>query len=100
MSDDFSNEHTSALASPSQGKAAYQQRLAEFLATFSGLAYETTDIIVEGDRAAAAYVMRARVDGMPIEIQGVMRLTIREGLIERRIDYFDSLTFLHQTGQA
>ena len=37
MSDGFSNQHTSALASPSQGKAAYQERLAEFLATFSGL---------------------------------------------------------------
>ena len=100
MSDGFSNQHTSALASPSQGRAAYQERLAEFLATFSGLTYEVTDILVEGDRAAAAYVMRAEVDGTPIEIQGVMRLTIRDGLIERRVDYFDSLTFLRQTGQA
>ena len=100
MSDDFSNEHTSSLGSPSRGKAAYQERLADFLATFSGLTYEAADIIVEGDRAAAAYVMRARVDGTPIEIQGIMRLTIRGGLIERRVDYFDSLTFLRQTGQA
>ncbi len=100
VSDGFSNQHTSALGSPSQGKTAYQERLAEFLATFAGLTYETTDIVVEGDRAAAAYVMRARVDGTPIEIQGVMRLTIRDGFIERRIDYFDSLTFLRQTGQA
>ena len=100
MSDDFSNEHTSALGSPSRGKAAYQERLADFLATFSGLTYEAADIIVEGDGAAAAYVMRARVDGTPIEIQGIMRLTIRGGLIERRVDYFDSLTFLRQTGQA
>ena len=29
-----------------------------------------------------------------------MRLTVRDGLIERRVDYFDSLTFLRQTGQA
>ena len=100
MSDDFSNQHTSALASPSQGKSAYQERLAEFLTTFAGLIYETTDIIVEGDRAAAAYVMRAEVGGMPIEIQGVMLLTVRNSLIERRTDYFDSLTFLRQTGQA
>ena len=100
MSDDFVNLHTSALASPSRGKAAYQERLADFLATFSGLAYEVSDIIVEGDRAAAAYVMRARVDGSDVEIQGVMRLTVHDGLIERRVDYFDSLTFLRQTGQA
>ena len=44
--------------------------------------------------------MRARVDGTPIEIGGVMRLTVTDGLIERRVDYFDSLTFLRQTGQA
>ena len=100
VDDDFLNLHTSALASPSQGKAAYRERLADFLATFSGLAYEAVDIVVEGDRAAAAYVMRADVDGTPIEIQGMMRLTIRGGLIERRVDYFDSLTFLRQTGQA
>ena len=100
VTDDFSNQHTSALGSPSHGKEAYLERLAEFLATFSGLTYETTDIVAEGDRAAAAYVMRARVDGTPIEIQGIMRLTIRDGLIDRRIDYFDSLTFLRQTGQA
>ena len=100
MSDDFSNQHTSALGSPSQGKATYLERLADFLATFCGLTYETTDIVVEGDRAAASYVMRAQVDGAPIEIQGVMRLTVRDGLIQRRVDYFDSLTFLRQTGQA
>ena len=100
MSEDFSNVHTSALASSSHSKAAYQERLADFLATFAGLAYEVSEIVVEGEQAAAAYVMRARVDGSEIEIQGVMRLTVRGGLIERRVDYFDSLTFLRQTGQA
>ena len=100
VGDGFVNQHTSALGSPSQGKTAYLERLADFLATFSGLTYEAVDIVVEGDRAAAAYVMRAEVDGTPIEIQGVMRLTITDGLIERRVDYFDSLTFLRQTGQA
>ena len=100
VSDDFVNQHTSALGAPSRGKAAYRERLADFLATFSGLTYETADIVVEGDRAAAAYVMRAEVEGTPIEIQGMMRLTITGGLIEHRVDYFDSLTFLRQTGQA
>ena len=100
VSDDFVNRHTSALASPSRGKETYLQRLADFLVTFSGLAYEVRDIIVEGDRAAAAYVMRARVDGSDVEIEGVMRLVVRDGLVVCRVDYFDSLTFLRQTGQA
>ena len=100
VADGFSNVHTSALGLPSQGKAEYVARLAGFLTTFVGLTYEAEEILVEGDRVAAAYVMRARADGKPFELRGVMRLTVRDGLIARRIDYFDSLTFLRQTGQA
>lgn len=100
VSDGFSNVHTSALGLPSQGRAEYRSRLSDFLATFAGLTYEAEEILVEGDRVAAAYVMRASAEGKPFEIRGVMRMTIRDGLIERRTDYFDSLTFLHQTGQT
>ena len=100
VSDGFSNVHTSALGLPSEGKAEYRARLGDFLATFAGLTYEAEEILVEGDRVAAAYVMRAQADGNPFEIRGVMRLIVRDGLIERRTDYFDSLSFLRQTGQA
>ena len=100
MSETFSNVHTSALGSPSKGKAQYRKRLGDFLQTFAGLTYEAEEILANGDRVAAAYVMRAEVDGTPIEIRGVMRFTVRDGLIERRTDYFDSLTFLRQTGGA
>jgi len=44
--------------------------------------------------------MRATYEDHPIEIHGVFRLMVRDGLITRRIDYFDSLTFMRQTGQA
>ncbi len=98
--DDFSNEHTSALGLPSQGKDEYLARLGGFLEAFVGLTFEIEEIIASGDRVAAAYTMRARSDGTPIEIRGVMRMTIRDGLITHRTDYFDSLTFLRQTGQA
>ena len=100
VSEAFSNVHTSALGSPSEGRAQYLHRLGDFLKTFVGLTYEAEEILADGDRVAAAYVMRAEVDGTPIEIRGVMRFTVRDGLIERRTDYFDSLTFLRQTGQA
>ena len=100
MSDGFANVHTSALGLPSEGRGEYRARLADFLATFAGLTYEAEEILVEGDRVAAAYVMRARADNKPFEIRGVMRLIVRDGLIERRVDYFDSLSFLRQTGQA
>ena len=100
VSDGFSNVHTSALGLPSEGRTEYRTRLGDFLATFAGLTYEAEEILVEGDRVAAAYVMRAQADGKPFEIRGVMRLIVRDGLIERRVDYFDSLSFLRQTGQA
>lgn len=100
VNDCFSNVHTSALGAPSQGKAEYLSRLGDFLATFEGLNYEAEEILVEGDRVAAAYVMRARANGKPFEIRGVMRLLITDGLIEQRVDYFDSLSFLQQTDQA
>ena len=100
VSDDFANDHTSALGSGCRGKDAYLERLGEFLSTFEGLAYEAEEILADGGQVAAAYTMRATVEGAPIEIRGVMRLTVRAGLIERRTDYFDSLTFLRQTGQA
>ena len=100
MSDDFSNVHTSALGDPCEGKARYLERLPAFLAKFAGLSYEAEEILVDRDRVAAAYVMRAAYDGTPIEIRGVFRFTIKDGLITHRTDYFDSLTFLRQTGQA
>ena len=100
VTEDFTNEHTSALGSGCQGKDVYLQRLGDYLETFEGLAYEAEEILSDGERVAAAYVMRATVDGAPIEIRGVMRLTVRGDRIERRTDYFDSLTFLRQTGQA
>ena len=44
--------------------------------------------------------MRALYDGHPIEIPGMLDLVIVDGLIKRRIDIFDSLTFLRQIGQS
>lgn len=100
VSEDFRNEHTSALGEPCRGRASYRERLAGFLERFEGLVYEPEEILVAGDRVAAAYVMRARYKGKPIEIRGVFRMTIVDGLVTHRCDYFDSLSFLRQTGQA
>ncbi len=97
---DFVNEHTSTLGDPCRTRVVYVERLGEFLDTFAGLSYEPEEILVDGDRVAAAYVMRAEYEGKPFEIRGVFRMRISGGLITHRIDYFDSLAFLRQTGQA
>ncbi len=92
--------HTSGLGESCDGKDTYLERLPGFLSRFVNLSYTAEEILVDGDRVAAAYTMRAEHDDAPIEIQGVFRLHYRDGLISRRVDYFDSLTFLRQTGQA
>ena len=100
VTDDFVNEHTSALGSGCNGKIEYRRRLPDFLASFSGLRYEIEDMIAEGDKVVAAYTMRATYDGHEITVRGVMRFLMRNGLVAHRVDYYDSLGFLQQIGQA
>ena len=97
---DFINEHTAALSSGCEGKAEYRRRLPGFLASFAGLRYEIEDLVAEGDRAAAAYTMRATYDGHAIVVRGVMRIVVRDGLVAHRTDYYDALGFLQQIGKA
>jgi steroid delta-isomerase-like uncharacterized protein len=100
VTDDFVNEHTAALSSSSTGKVEYRRRLPEFLGDFSGLRYEIEDLIAEGDKVAAAYTMHATYEDHEIAVRGVMRLSIRDGLVAQRVDYYDALGFLQQIGRA
>jgi len=62
------------------------------------LQYEVVDIIAEDERVAARYRLTANFDGHPLDIPGVMLFELHDGLIARRTDVWDSLTFLRQTG--
>lgn len=98
MTDDFVNEHTTELGSGCVGRAEYRRRLPGFLATFAGLAYEPEDVVAEDDRVVVAYRMTASHDGHPIDIRGVMRFRIAGDRVAHRIDYWDGMVFLRQTG--
>ena len=98
--EDFENVHKSALGDSCFGRASYHGRLPDFLSDFAGVSYELTEAMVDGDRVAAAYVMRATYQGAAIEIHGMFNFVVEGGCIRRRVDYFDSLTFLQQIGQA
>jgi ketosteroid isomerase-like protein len=110
VSTDFVNEHLSELGSDSQGRDEYRRRLPDFLSTFVGARYSIITLadVVEADSDAgtvsgsvvARYRFEATYDGTPIDIPGVMWFDVRDGLITRRTDLWDSLTFLRQTGQA
>jgi ketosteroid isomerase-like protein len=96
VTDDFVNEHTAALGTGCVGREAYRERLAGFLSTFAGVHYDVDEIVSEGDRAVAAYTMRAEFDGMPVSVRGVQRFEVRDDSIAHRTDYWDSLQFLLQ----
>jgi ketosteroid isomerase-like protein len=98
VTEGFVNEHTSELGTSMAGRAAYEARLPGFLAQFAALQYEVLDTIAEGDRVAVRYRMTANCQGFPIDIPGVMLFRIENGLVARRTDVWDSLTFLRQTG--
>lgn len=98
VSEDFINEHTSALGSGCQGKDEYRRRLPGFIASMPELSYEVESQITEGDQVANAYTLRARVNERDIEVRGMMRITVRDGLITDRTDYWDSKSFLQQAG--
>lgn len=100
VTEDFVNEHTSALGSTSNGREVYRGRLPGFLGQFENLRYEVVDTIVDGDRAAARYRMTAIYEEHAVDIAGVMLFVVRDGLIAQRTDVWDSLTFLRQTGLA
>lgn len=98
VAEGFINEHTSALGSSCEGRDEYRSRLPGFMASLPGLRYEVEETVSDGDRVVAAYVLTAEVNERPIRIRGVMRCWVRDGLIERRVDYWDSKSFLDQVG--
>jgi ketosteroid isomerase-like protein len=97
---DFVNEHPSALGSGCVGREEYRLRLPGFLAAFEGLRYEPEEVVAQGDRVVVAYRMTAQHQGHDVDLRGVFRLRIADGLVAHRVDYWDALTFLRQTGQA
>ena len=104
VTDDFVNEHLSELGSASTGRDEYRRRLPGFLSTFVGAHYTIVTLAEVATPNAGDVIVRYRFeaayDGTPIDIPGVMWFDVRDGLVSRRIDLWDSLTFLRQTGQT
>jgi steroid delta-isomerase-like uncharacterized protein len=106
VTDDFVNEHLSELGEGSVGRDEYRRRLPAFLSTFADARYTIVTLaeITTPDTAEAELVARYRFEATyedaPIDIPGMMWFWIRDGLIARRTDLWDSLTFLRQTGSA
>ncbi len=101
---DFVNEHLSELGSGCEGRDEYRRRLRDFLSTFASARYSILALAEVATPGAGDVVVRYRFeatyDGTSIDIPGVMWFEVHDGLISRRIDLWDSLTFLRQSGQA
>jgi len=105
VTDDFVNDHASALGAGCAGRDEYRRRLPGFLASMPGLRYEPGAPIVDGSRVAAPYELHASgtdPDGntVPVHLRGVMILRFEGDLIAERLDVWDALTYLRQTGRA
>lgn len=105
VAEGFVNDHASALGSGCVGRAEYRRRLPGFLASLPGLRYETAEPIIDGDRVAAPYTLHAEdttPDGAaaPVTIRGVMLLRYEGDLVAERLDVWDALTYLRQTGRG
>ncbi|HLN04954.1 MAG TPA: nuclear transport factor 2 family protein [Acidimicrobiales bacterium] len=116
VTDDFLNEHTSRRGRTLRGRAAYRDRLRTFLAEFEDLSYQVEDVVVDEDRAAVCYVMRARwrigapastsdgsvqaENGRPVALRGMFWFRVEGGLVAHRRDYWDGEDFASQVAAA
>lgn len=105
VAEGFVNDHASALGAGCTGRDEYRRRLPGFLASLPGLRYDPGEPLVDGDRVAAPYTLHATGttpagDEVPVEIRGVMLLRFEGELVAERLDVWDALTYLRQTGRG
>ncbi len=96
VSDDFENIQVGVLGTGCKGKDTYRRRLGDFLANFSHLQYHLKTMIIEGDEIAAPYRMTFTQADQAFDIQGVMLITVHNGQIAVRRDYWDGLDYKKQ----
>lgn len=103
VSEGFRNDHNSELGSGCVGRDEYRRRLPHFLESFQDRTYAIVDIVSQTRESCTDVVVRYRFqatyEDTRIDIPGVMWFSVRDQLITKRIDTWDSLTFLTQTGQ-
>jgi hypothetical protein len=111
VADDFVNEHTAELGSGCTGRAEYSRRLPGFFAMFPNRHYTIVETVLgelvdqtvckdheQATEVVVRYRFGADVKNTRIDIPGVMWISVRNGLVARRLDCWDSLTFHRQTG--
>jgi len=103
VAEGFRNEYLSSLGSGCVGREEYRRRLPHFLSSFTDRAYSVDDLISQRREAVTdvvvRYVFEADYGEHRVKIPGTQWFSVRDGVVTRRVDSWDSLTFLEQTGQ-
>jgi ketosteroid isomerase-like protein len=97
VTDDFENIQVGLLGKGCTGADVYAERLVGFLGAFTDLKYDIEELVVDGNKIAAAYKMTFTDNGQSMVIEGVMVITMRDGKIAVRKDYWDGLSHIKQT---
>jgi hypothetical protein len=103
---DFRNEHQNEIGSGCVGRDVYLTRLPGFMAAFPNRHYSVIEGVTgpsdgaDEHTVAVRYRFGADVGAHRIDIPGVMWFGVRDGLITRRVDTWDSLTYFRQTDQV
>ena len=97
VTEDFENIQVGLLGNGCSGADVYAKRLVGFLGAFTDLKYDIEELVVDGDKIAAAYKMTFTDNGQSMVIEGVMVITMRDGKIAIRKDYWDGLSHIKQT---
>lgn len=110
VAESFENIHQSALGEPTRGRDHYRSRLPAFFAAFPRRRYVVVESAVDtgsrpdGGEVVVRYRLRASAivgdDGRSAEIDlpGVMWISVRGDLVERRIDTWDAALYARQAG--
>ncbi|MEM7568409.1 MAG: nuclear transport factor 2 family protein [Pseudomonadota bacterium] len=96
VTDDFVNKHLGVLGGGCEGKIAYEARLENFLTSFAQLRYDALAVVTDAQTGSARYDMHFRQNGTDFTVPGIMWFDFKDGLIARRIDCWDGLTYLRQ----
>jgi hypothetical protein len=112
VASDFRNEHQAEFGTGCVGRDEYRSRLPNFFAQFPNRTYDVVEIAVgdlitpsdtENDgsvEVVVRYRFHADAGDHRIDIPGVMWISVRDSRVTRRIDTWDSLTYLRQTDQS
>jgi len=64
------------------------------------LRYEVENVSADGDSVWIAYTLHTHVNDRDVAVRGAMHILVRDQLVAKRTDYWDSLVFQRQAGMA